>query len=115
MLWPRSYAPGAPPFASPCLHFNSTAALAESGKVVLLDTKLPVRQAFHALHDQGVTSAPLWDSTSHTMVGMISASGERRWRSLTVRARHAVRRCPFHGLYDGSLFACRMMLTFFAP
>lgn len=50
---------------------------AESGKVVLLDTQLPVRQAFHALHDQGVTSAPLWDSTTHSMAGMISASGER--------------------------------------
>ena len=25
----------------------------ESGKVVLLDADLPVRQAFHALHEQG--------------------------------------------------------------
>jgi hypothetical protein len=29
----------------------------ESGKVVLLDTDLPMRQAFHALHEQGVSRA----------------------------------------------------------
>mmetsp|Transcript_4741 Transcript_4741/g.11529 ORF Transcript_4741/g.11529 Transcript_4741/m.11529 type:complete len:537 (+) Transcript_4741:405-2015(+) len=46
----------------------------ESGKVVLLDTELPVRQAFHALHEQGIASAPLWDADSSTIVGMISAS-----------------------------------------
>ena len=46
----------------------------ESGKVVLLDTDLPVRQAFHALHEQGVASAPLWDSEAVAVVGMISAS-----------------------------------------
>lgn len=46
----------------------------ESGKVVLLDTDLPVRQAFHALHEQGVASAPLWDSEQIAVVGMISAS-----------------------------------------
>ena len=46
----------------------------ESGKVVLLDIDLPVRQAFHALHEQGVASAPLWDSGQIAVVGMISAS-----------------------------------------
>ena len=46
----------------------------ESGKVVLLDIDLPVRQAFHALHEQGVASAPLWDSEAVAVVGMISAS-----------------------------------------
>mmetsp|Transcript_25163 Transcript_25163/g.44873 ORF Transcript_25163/g.44873 Transcript_25163/m.44873 type:complete len:551 (-) Transcript_25163:58-1710(-) len=46
----------------------------ESGKVVLLDTELPVRQAFHALHEQGITSAPLWDTEAASIVGMISAS-----------------------------------------
>lgn len=46
----------------------------ESGKVVLLDIDLPVRQAFHALHEQGVASAPLWDSDQIAVVGMISAS-----------------------------------------
>lgn len=33
----------------------------ESGKVVVLDVELPVRQAFHALHEQSIASAPLWD------------------------------------------------------
>lgn len=46
----------------------------ESGKVVLLDVQLPVRQAFHALHEQGIASAPLWDPKSAQIVGMISAS-----------------------------------------
>ncbi|KAK9804840.1 hypothetical protein WJX72_008237 [[Myrmecia] bisecta] len=46
----------------------------ESGKVVLLDTELPIRQAFHALHDQGVASAPLWDLEAASVTGMISAS-----------------------------------------
>ncbi|KAK9791564.1 hypothetical protein WJX73_004531 [Symbiochloris irregularis] len=46
----------------------------ESGKVVLIDLDLPVRQAFHALHEQGVPSAPLCDGETGTVVGMISAS-----------------------------------------
>ena len=32
------------------------------------------RQAFHALHDQGLASAPLWDSETASVPGMISAS-----------------------------------------
>eukprot|EP00195_Chlamydomonas_chlamydogama_P004942 CAMPEP_0202902206 /NCGR_PEP_ID=MMETSP1392-20130828/16719_1 /ASSEMBLY_ACC=CAM_ASM_000868 /TAXON_ID=225041 /ORGANISM="Chlamydomonas chlamydogama, Strain SAG 11-48b" /LENGTH=541 /DNA_ID=CAMNT_0049588939 /DNA_START=491 /DNA_END=2115 /DNA_ORIENTATION=+ len=46
----------------------------ESGKVVVLDVDLPVRQAFHALHEQGIASAPLWDLPSSNMIGVISAS-----------------------------------------
>mmetsp|Transcript_1261 Transcript_1261/g.3771 ORF Transcript_1261/g.3771 Transcript_1261/m.3771 type:complete len:585 (+) Transcript_1261:304-2058(+) len=46
----------------------------ESGKVVLLDAALPIRQAFHALHEQGIASAPLWDAETATVPGMISAS-----------------------------------------
>ena len=33
----------------------------ESNKVVVLDTELPVRRAFHACYEQGITAAPLWD------------------------------------------------------
>ena len=33
-----------------------------------------VRQAFHALHRQAISSAPLWDSEQQAVVGMISAS-----------------------------------------
>eukprot|EP00877_Chromochloris_zofingiensis_P006377 jgi/Chrzof1/1993/Cz10g29010.t1 len=57
------------------LHGHSAYELIpESGKVVLLDVDLPVRQAFHALHEQGIASAPLWDSAEGTLIGVISAS-----------------------------------------
>eukprot|EP00884_Botryococcus_braunii_P017733 jgi/Botrbrau1/4643/Bobra.33_2s0014.1 len=46
----------------------------ESGKVVLLDVDLPIRQAFHALYEQNIASSPLWDSSSCNIIGMISAS-----------------------------------------
>ena len=46
----------------------------ESGKVVLLDVELPVRQAFHALHEQGVAAATLWDARAAQVAGIISAS-----------------------------------------
>lgn len=55
-------------------HHTCYELIPESGKVVLLDIDLPVRQAFHALHEQGVASAPLWDSEAVAVVGMISAS-----------------------------------------
>lgn len=45
----------------------------ESGKVVLLDASLPVRQAFHALYEQGIPAAPVWDGTKYAITGMISA------------------------------------------
>jgi len=46
----------------------------ESGKVVVLDTTLPVQQAFHALFEQGLPSAPLWDNERQEFVGIISSS-----------------------------------------
>ena len=46
--------------------------LPESSKVVVLDTGLPVRQAFHALYEQNVHTAPLWDPHARAFVGMIS-------------------------------------------
>lgn len=48
--------------------------LPESGKVVALDVALPVKQAFHALYEQGIPGAPLWDSSSQQFVGMLTAS-----------------------------------------
>eukprot|EP01018_Ginkgo_biloba_P033493 Gb_06739 [translate_table: standard] len=45
-----------------------------SGKVVVLDISLPVKQAFHVLYDQGISVAPLWDSNAGQFVGMLSAS-----------------------------------------
>ena len=44
----------------------------ESAKVVVLDTKLPVRKAFHACYEQGITAAPLWDEHQQEFVGMLS-------------------------------------------
>eukprot|EP00899_Mesostigma_viride_P006563 jgi/Mesvir1/15908/Mv08236-RA.1 len=48
--------------------------LPESGKVVVFDVLLPVKQAFHALHEAGVKSAPLWDSESQRVVGVLGVS-----------------------------------------
>ncbi|XP_014512201.1 sucrose nonfermenting 4-like protein isoform X1 [Vigna radiata var. radiata] len=47
--------------------------LPESGKVVALDITLPVKQAFHALYEEGISSAPVWDSSKCQFVGMLSA------------------------------------------
>lgn len=59
----------------------------ESGKVVLLDVDLPMRQALHALHEQGIASAPLWDSEAGGVVGVVSASD---FIFMLQRLRHAV-------------------------
>ncbi|XP_022959226.1 sucrose nonfermenting 4-like protein isoform X2 [Cucurbita maxima] len=48
--------------------------LPESGKVVALDIDLPVKQAFHILHEQGIPTAPLWDFSKGQFVGVLSAS-----------------------------------------
>ncbi|XP_061336742.1 sucrose nonfermenting 4-like protein [Gastrolobium bilobum] len=45
----------------------------ESGKVVALDVDLPVKQAFHILHEQGIFMAPLWDFCKGQFVGVLSA------------------------------------------
>ncbi|KAG8648270.1 hypothetical protein MANES_09G168100v8 [Manihot esculenta] len=47
--------------------------LPESGKVIALDVNLPVKQAFHILHEQGVPLAPLWDFLKGQFVGVLSA------------------------------------------
>ncbi|TKY54130.1 Sucrose nonfermenting 4 protein [Spatholobus suberectus] len=47
--------------------------LPESGKVVILDVDLPVKQAFHILHEQGIPMAPLWDLCKGQFVGVLSA------------------------------------------
>ena len=46
----------------------------DSGKLVVIDTQLPVRQAFHTLYEQGIPMAPIWDSETCTLCGMVSAS-----------------------------------------
>ncbi|KAL8121594.1 sucrose nonfermenting 4-like protein [Apium graveolens] len=47
--------------------------LPESGKVVALDVDLPVKQAFHILHEQGIIVAPLWDFGKGKFTGVLSA------------------------------------------
>ncbi|KAL1803790.1 hypothetical protein ACET3Z_032437 [Daucus carota] len=47
--------------------------LPDSGKVIALDVNLPVKQAFHILHEQGLTIAPLWDFDRGHLVGVLSA------------------------------------------
>ncbi|XP_047954554.1 sucrose nonfermenting 4-like protein [Salvia hispanica] len=47
--------------------------LPESGKVIALDVELPVKQAFHILHEQGISMAPLWDFSKGKFVGVLSA------------------------------------------
>lgn len=47
--------------------------LPESGKVIALDVELPVKQAFHILYEQGISTAPLWDFSKGQFVGVLSA------------------------------------------
>uniref|UniRef100_A0A1D1Z217 Sucrose nonfermenting 4-like protein n=1 Tax=Anthurium amnicola TaxID=1678845 RepID=A0A1D1Z217_9ARAE len=47
--------------------------LPDSGKVIALDSNLPVKQAFHILYEQGIPVAPLWDFYRGQFVGMLSA------------------------------------------
>jgi len=46
----------------------------ESGKLVVLDVGLTVQTAFQALRENGIKSAPLWESEERQFIGMISVS-----------------------------------------
>lgn len=46
----------------------------KSGKIVVLDTALAVKVAFHALEENNLKSAPLWDSEAQDYVGIITVS-----------------------------------------
>ncbi len=46
----------------------------ESGKLVVLDVALSVQVAFQALRENGIKSAPLWDSEERQFIGMVSIS-----------------------------------------
>ncbi|KAI5075263.1 hypothetical protein GOP47_0009339 [Adiantum capillus-veneris] len=48
--------------------------LPNSGKVVVLDLSMPIKRAFHLLHEQGIPLAPLWDSNRQQFVGMLTPS-----------------------------------------
>lgn len=44
----------------------------ESGKIVVLETRLHVKKAFNALLTNGIRAALLWDSATQQYVGMIT-------------------------------------------
>ncbi|CAL9177347.1 sucrose nonfermenting 4-like protein [Musa acuminata AAA Group] len=46
--------------------------LPDSGKVIALDSNLPVKQAFHILYEQGIPVAPLLDTYKGEFVGVLS-------------------------------------------
>ncbi|OVA09714.1 CBS domain [Macleaya cordata] len=48
--------------------------LPESGKVIALDVKLPVKQAFHIMYEQGLAAVPIRDDCNGQFCGMLSAS-----------------------------------------
>lgn len=48
--------------------------LPESGKVVVVDVGLTVNNAFQALQENAITSAPLWDSQRQEYVGMLTVT-----------------------------------------
>ncbi|KAK9867655.1 hypothetical protein WJX84_008764 [Apatococcus fuscideae] len=56
-----------------CIH-TAYELIPESGKIIMLDADLPMRQGFHALHEQGIASAPLWDAETGAICGMLSPS-----------------------------------------
>lgn len=47
--------------------------LPESSEVIALDVELPVKQAFHILHEKGIPAAPLWDTSQGQFVGVLSS------------------------------------------
>lgn len=55
-------------------HHTVYELIPESGRVVLIDLDLPLPHALHALHEQGLSSAPVYDSQLGRVVGMISSS-----------------------------------------
>jgi predicted transcriptional regulator len=46
-----------------------------SVKIVVFDTQLGVKKAFYALVQNGIRSAPLWDSKRQQFVGMLTITG----------------------------------------
>ncbi|XP_062184119.1 sucrose nonfermenting 4-like protein isoform X2 [Phragmites australis] len=45
-----------------------------SGKIAVLDSEIPVNQAFKIMHDEGLSLVPLWDDNQGTITGMLTAS-----------------------------------------
>ncbi|KAL5216513.1 hypothetical protein ABZP36_007914 [Zizania latifolia] len=45
-----------------------------SSKIAVLDARIPVKQAFKIMHDEGLSLVPLWDDHQQTITGMLTAS-----------------------------------------
>jgi hypothetical protein len=67
---------------------------------------LHARQAFHALHDQGLASAPLWDSETASVPGMISASDFIQARCSLGSALRRSRSLPLLKTVGEALMGC---------
>lgn len=53
-------------------HYRCYDLIPVSAKLIVLDTQLLVKKAFHALVSNGVRAAPLWDSSSQSFTGMLT-------------------------------------------
>lgn len=53
-------------------HYKCYDLIPISAKLIVFDTQLLVKKAFHALVSNGVRAAPLWDSESQQYVGMLT-------------------------------------------
>ena len=53
-------------------HYKCYDLIPISAKLVVFDTQLLVKKAFHALVSNGVRAAPLWDSASQSYIGMLT-------------------------------------------
>ncbi|XP_073040036.1 sucrose nonfermenting 4-like protein isoform X2 [Primulina eburnea] len=59
------------------MHLLSAAVyelIPNSGKVLLLDVEVDVKQAFHVMYDEGLRVVPLWDEHNRQVAGMLTAS-----------------------------------------
>lgn len=53
-------------------HYKCYDLIPISAKLIVFDTQLLVKKAFHALVSNGVRAAPLWDSESQSYIGMLT-------------------------------------------
>ena len=61
-------------FLIPSLEHTCYDIMPRSCKLVVFDTRLQARKAFHALIANSVRSAPLWDSDLSSYVGMLTVT-----------------------------------------
>ncbi|KAL6650685.1 hypothetical protein ACP70R_009610 [Stipagrostis hirtigluma subsp. patula] len=56
------------------LHNTIYDVIPVSSKLAVLDSQLPVKQAFKIMHEEGLALVPLWDDHQGTITGMLTAS-----------------------------------------